>query len=91
MSILGEDQQDLSNLFAMSGEPTLGALRGVAFRRGVSGVPLLEGAIACLECASARALDGGDHTIYLGRVIEGAILSDTKPLLYYQGGYRTIS
>jgi len=91
VSILGEQQQDLSNLFAKSGEPTLGTLRGAAFRRGVTGVPLLEGAIACLECASERALDGGDHTIYLGRVVEGAILGDAKPLLYYQGAYRTIS
>ena len=90
VSILSEDQRDLSNLFAKSAEPTVGALRGVAFRRGVTGVPLLDGALACLECESERALDGGDHTIYLGRVVEGAILGEARPLLYYQGAYRTI-
>lgn len=91
VSILAADQRDLSNLFATSAEPTVGALRGVAFRRGVTGVPLLDGALACLECESERALDGGDHTIYLGRVVEGAIVGDTRPLLYYQGAYRTIA
>jgi len=91
VSILGEHQRDLSNLFAKSAEPTVGTLRGAAFRRGVTGVPLLEGAIACLECERERALDGGDHTIYIGRVLEGAILGEGSPLLYYQGAYRTIS
>jgi flavin reductase (DIM6/NTAB) family NADH-FMN oxidoreductase RutF len=58
VSILAEDQRELSNLFASSAE---------------------------------RALDGGDHTIYLGRVVEGAIVGDTRPLLYHQGAYRTIA
>ena len=91
VSILSEHQRDLSNLFAKSAEPVAGTLRGAAFRRGVTGVPLLDGALACLECASERALDGGDHTIYLGRVVDGAIIGDAKPLLYYQGSYRAIS
>jgi flavin reductase (DIM6/NTAB) family NADH-FMN oxidoreductase RutF len=90
VSILGEDQRDLSDLFAKSGEPVAGTLRGAAFHRGVTGVPLLDRALACLECESERALDGGDHTIYLGRAVEGAILGDSKPLLYYQGAYRTL-
>jgi flavin reductase (DIM6/NTAB) family NADH-FMN oxidoreductase RutF len=91
VSILAEDQRDLSNLFAKSAEPAVGTLRGAAFRRGLTGVPLLDDALACLECESERALDGGDHTIYLGRVVEGTIVGDAPPLLYYQGSYRTIA
>jgi len=91
VSILAEDQRDISNVFAKSAEPEAGSLRGVAFRRGVTAVPLLDGAIACLECTTERAVDGGDHTIYLGRVLEGAIVDEAKPLLYYQGAYRTIA
>jgi flavin reductase (DIM6/NTAB) family NADH-FMN oxidoreductase RutF len=91
VSILAENQLELSNLFAKSAEPAAGSLRGAAFHRGATGVPLLDGALACLECENERVLDGGDHTIYLGRVIEGAIVGNAKPLLYYQGAYRTLA
>ena len=90
VNILTESQQDLSNLFAKSGEPTANTLRGVAFHRGVTGAPLIYGALASLECETYRALDGGDHTIHLGRVVEGAVHREAQPLLYYLGGYRSI-
>lgn len=88
VNILSDRQRELSILFAKSAEPAVGELRGVEFRRGVTGAPLLDGALACLECEPFSALEGGDHTIYLGRVVEAEILSDAAPLLYYQGAYR---
>jgi flavin reductase (DIM6/NTAB) family NADH-FMN oxidoreductase RutF len=91
VSILGEAQRDLSELFARRAEPTPATLRGVPFRRGASGVPLLQGALACLECASERAFEAGDHTLYLGRVVEGAVLGQAGPLVYYRGGYRALA
>jgi flavin reductase (DIM6/NTAB) family NADH-FMN oxidoreductase RutF len=90
VNILTESQQDLSNLFAKSGEPMVSTLRGVPFHRGVTGVPLIDGALASLECETHRALDGGDHTIHLGRVVEGVVHRDAQPLLYYLGAYRSI-
>ncbi len=81
VNILAEHQQDVSNLFAKSGEPVAGTLRGVAFHRGVTGVPLLDESLASLECETYRALDGGDHTIHLGRVVEAAVRTNTRPLL----------
>jgi flavin reductase (DIM6/NTAB) family NADH-FMN oxidoreductase RutF len=90
VNVLTDRQQDLSNLFAKSAEPSAEGLRGVAFRRGTSGAPLVDGALATLECETYRALDGGDHTIYLGRVIEGAVDSDARPLLYFLGSYRRL-
>jgi flavin reductase (DIM6/NTAB) family NADH-FMN oxidoreductase RutF len=91
VNILAHDQRELSILFAKSGEPTTGSLRGAAFRRGVTGAPLLEGALACLECETYRALDGGDHTIYLGRVVAGDVTSESAPLVYFRGAYRTLA
>ena len=90
VNVLTDRQQELSNLFATSGEPSAEGLRGVAFTRGASGAPLIDGALAALECETYRALDAGDHTIYLGRVVEGAIDTAAAPLLYYLGGYRRL-
>jgi flavin reductase (DIM6/NTAB) family NADH-FMN oxidoreductase RutF len=91
VNILADGQQDLSNLFAKSAEPAANTLRGVAFHRGVTGALLIDGTLAALECETYRALDGGDHTIYLGRVVEGSIDGGSRPLLYYLGGYRTLT
>jgi len=90
VSILSRDQEDVSNTFAMRGDPAEGALRDVPFTLGISGVPLLKDAVAGLECRMAEHLEGGDHIIVLGEVLEGAILSEAPPLLYYQGKYRAI-
>jgi len=87
ISILSGDQQDVSNLFASSAPPERGSLRGVPFRLGAGGVPLLEGALAHMECETERLVDAGDHTIFLGRVLDGAVTSEHPPLLYFRGKY----
>ena len=90
VNILSEAQQDLSNTFAASKPPEAGSLRGAPFRRAASGVPLLEGTLAWLDCQVDQAVDAGDHTIFIGRVLDGSVDSPEDPLLYFRGGYRTI-
>jgi flavin reductase (DIM6/NTAB) family NADH-FMN oxidoreductase RutF len=91
VSILSAEQESVSNTFASSGVPERGTLRGVPFRLGSSGVPLIEGALACLECQVTAELDGGDHTIFLGKVIEAESRDDGAPLLFFGGGYRLLA
>ncbi len=90
VSILSEAQEEISNLFAKSAEPEADRLRGVDFRLGESGAPLIEGAIASIECEVSDLLDGGDHTIFIGTVIGGAIRQESAPLLFFRGGYRRL-
>lgn len=59
---------------------------GIAFREERSGAPVLEDALAWLDCRVKQALDGGDHTIFLGEVAAADARGGT-PLLYYRGGY----
>ena len=91
VSILGESQENLSNVFAARGEPSEGTLRDISFSEGKTGAPLLDGTIAQLECEMGEHLEGGDHIIVLGKVVEAANLSDEPPLLYFQGKYRKIA
>lgn len=88
VNILAEHQQDVSNLFA-STEHEDSRLDRVPWREGVTGTPLLEGALASLECTVRSAHREGSHTIYIGQV-EAVHRSDAEPLLYYRGGYRTL-
>jgi flavin reductase (DIM6/NTAB) family NADH-FMN oxidoreductase RutF len=86
VNILSSEQEDLSRRFAVSGGDKF---EGVAYRIGANGAPILQGALAHIECKIVGAHDGGDHTIYVGEVVE-AETSEGKPLLFYRGGYRSL-
>jgi len=90
VSILAEEQEELSNLFASKSEPEQGRLRGVAYYLGPHGTPVLDGCLAYLECDVTERYPGGDHTIFIGSVLAGEVLREAPPLLFYQGAYRRI-
>lgn len=83
VNILAEDQQHISRLFASKDEDRFG---GVRCSRGASGAPLLDDALAYLECRVVHAYPGGDHTIIVGEV-ESTSVADREPLAYYRGCY----
>ena len=54
---------------------------------GVSGAPVLEEAIAYLDCRFEAEYPGGDHKIIVGRVLDLDMREGSRPLLFYKGGY----
>lgn len=86
VNILADDQEGLSRKFAVSGG---NKFEGVAYRVGANGAPILEGALAFIECTLYAAYEGGDHSIYLGEV-QQADIREGKPLLFFRGGYRAL-
>jgi flavin reductase (DIM6/NTAB) family NADH-FMN oxidoreductase RutF len=93
VSVLAADQEDLARYFSDSGRPGgMAQFVPVGWHPGpVTGAPLLDGALAYLECDVEAAYDGGDHTVFLGRVrrVERAS-ADGSPLLYFGGHYRRL-
>ncbi|MEO5577135.1 MAG: flavin reductase family protein [Gaiellaceae bacterium] len=85
INVLASDQEQIARRFATkaSGEEKLA---GVPHQL-VDGVPVLAGAIAWLACELDRELDGGDHTILLGRPLAAGSDPDADPLLFYGGRY----
>ncbi len=91
VNILAADQQALSEHFASSETSGGERLDGIPCRPGKTGAPLLDGVLAVLECVKVDCVDGGDHSIFVGRVEMGAVGSKEKgALLYFRGGYRTL-
>jgi len=88
VNILAEHQQEVSNLFSSS-EYEDSRLDRVRWSEGKTGAPLIEEALACIECEVASAHHEGSHTIYIGRV-EAVHTTNAAPLLYYNGGYRSL-
>lgn len=60
---------------------------GIRWTSGVTGSPLLEGAMAHLDCKVIHAFDGGDHTLYVGEVVGGDLDEVRSPLVYSSGKY----
>lgn len=87
VNILAEDQEHLSRLFASKDQDRF---TQAAYHTGITGAPLLDGAVAVLECRVVHAYPGGDHTIIVGEV-ESASIADHKPLAYHRGGYARLT
>jgi flavin reductase (DIM6/NTAB) family NADH-FMN oxidoreductase RutF len=56
-----------------------------------TGAPLLCGALAWLECELTQVHRGGDHSIFLGRVLSACRGTDREALLFFGGSYHQIA
>ncbi len=89
INILSAEQADLSVRFSSDvGD----RFDGVAHEPWATGAPILEGALAAIDCSLHALHEGGDHSILVGRVERlGPICDDAEPLIYYRGAYRSVS
>ena len=90
VSILAEDQEDLSRLFAQHVAPEQERLQGAAYFLGPNGTPVLENCLAYIECSVVDRAEGGDHTMFVGEALHGEVLREAAPLIFYRGGYRKL-
>jgi len=88
INLLAQSQEALSRRFAKSGGDKFA---GVGYRIGDNGAPILEDVIAHLACVARHRFDAGDHTIFVGEVLQLAVSSEENPLLFFRGGYRNLS
>ena len=86
INILAETQLDLCKTFGRSSPDKF---VDVTYSHGITGVPLLSGAAAHLECRTYARYPGGDHEIYVGEVVamEGFL---HEPLLFHGGAFRKL-
>ena len=92
VNILAQHQQSLGRLFATRSRPSgSAAFAHIAHRTGVTGVPLLDGSVAHIECVSAGRLRAGDHIIFMGEVVAVAAHEDIGPLAFHRGKFLAVS
>ncbi|HKE29505.1 MAG TPA: flavin reductase family protein [Bryobacteraceae bacterium] len=87
ISVLREDQRELSERFARKGRDRF---NGTPWHAGRSGVPLLDGAIAQIECAVRHRFTAGDHDILVGEMVR-AHVAEGEPLIYFASRYRDLA
>ena len=77
--------ETLARRFSQEGEAEE-KFNGVAYRVESTGAPVLDDALAWMDCRVAERYAGGDHTLFLGEVVH-ADATEGTPLLYYRGGF----
>jgi 3-hydroxy-9,10-secoandrosta-1,3,5(10)-triene-9,17-dione monooxygenase reductase component len=87
ISILADDQEQLAQHFAR-GVPPIAHWVGIATHEGELGAPLIDDALAWLECTTRHEYDAGDHTIFVADVARAERDETKRPLIYIQGSYR---
>ena len=50
---------------------------------GALGIPLIEGCISWIECRPWATYEGGDHTLFVGEIVELELGQADDPLIYY--------
>ena len=78
LNVLGKgDIHLVSQLKASSPEEKF---QGLKLRRGITGTSIIEETIAYMDCKLVKSIDAGDHTLFVGEIIDADILKDDTPL-----------
>lgn len=89
VSVLDGSARAAAAWLATRGRPLHGQLERWPYHRGpVTGVALLDQAVAHLEVRTTATHPGGDHTIVVGEVVHAAVSPDPGPaLVWHRGEY----
>ncbi len=88
VNVLGAGQEDLARRFSTKDdEPS--KWEGVEWTER-DGMPRIEGAILWLRCELRDLLDGGDHAILTGPVLDLDSSGEGDPLIFHRGAYRPL-
>lgn len=84
VNVLAAHQEEVCRALAAKSDDKFKAL---IWRPAGSGSPILEGAVAWIDCDIESVQEAGDHYIVIGRVRELDNPSTDLPLLFFRGGY----
>lgn len=80
LNILGQNQLQLAKHFGFQSGRKVDKFANIGYEFKKSGAPILKEAISYLDCIVWASYEGGDHTIFVGEVVDGNIASEIDPL-----------
>lgn len=89
VNLLKSGQEAMSNQFA-GGSSQEQRFAEVSWHPGTSGSPVLDDALASLECRLVESISAGSHWVMIGEV-QHVTCNDGEPLLYYHAAYRSLA
>lgn len=88
VNVLGASQEDLCRQLA-SKDPR--KFEGIAHSTSPRGAPLIDGALAWIDCSTHSVSEAGDHLLVLGAVHSFDIAGEGDPLLFHKGNYGKVA
>jgi 3-hydroxy-9,10-secoandrosta-1,3,5(10)-triene-9,17-dione monooxygenase reductase component len=92
VNVLAENQHALSHAFARTGTDKFA---GVGWSYSELSLPILDGAIAHIECETTSVVPAGDHVIVIGRVLRLHAAPEeagvARPLVFFRSAYHRIT
>ena len=91
VNFLNATQKQIADRFAgRGGEKGPARYADADWTQGVTGAPLLQGALAALDCELEEVIERHSHAIVIGRVREVRLGNDDAALIYWRGDYERI-
>ncbi len=82
VNILSEKQIAEGKYFGFKSGRTTDKFKGVEYTTGKTGSPILKGIAGYFDCMVVNSCDAGDHTIFVGEVLDAEVYENNLPLLY---------
>ncbi len=87
VNYLKDGQQNLAIHFGKQSGRDVDKFLKVSYFMDQTGAPILKDCLAYLDCRVLEELDAGDHTIFLGKVLNGRVLAEGRGLQYQLADY----
>lgn len=91
VNILSDELEFLSERFAARAPLVNERFEGVPHHVATTGAPILAKSLAWYDCRLDAAHNGGDHTLFVGRVQAAGMDEGWRPLVYFANRYRAIA
>lgn len=88
VNVLASAQLDACRRFASRHDDKF---EGIAHGKSPAGLPLLDDALAWIDCDVERVIEIGDHLLVVGAVLAMERRGEGQPLIFYRGGYHTLA
>lgn len=87
LNILAEGQIAEGKHFGFKSGRTTDKFQNIDYSRGNTGAPILKDIAGYLDCKVFNSCDAGDHTIFVGEVVDAEYYEGRVPLLYKHEDY----
>jgi flavin reductase (DIM6/NTAB) family NADH-FMN oxidoreductase RutF len=90
VNILSSEQEEIARRFAGRHREMVDPFWDLPYRPGPSGSPILADVVAWIDCSLHATYDGGDHTLFLGQIVDVGLGPARGPILFYGGAFRQL-
>jgi len=83
INALPAESMDLAKHFGFKSGRKTDKFQGINYTNAIKGSPVLESAYAYIECELVHAYEAGDHTLFIGTVVDSSELKqNVKPFIF---------